>query len=341
MGQHRRSNRRKNQNIAPKPFAHLPLSDKVTRNSPTGHHRYHNNCISGQIIGTIVALSPIHIGSGIIDLVENTGITDQNVGLIKTAVRRSDNIVIPGSSLKGVIRSVAEAISKSCVCKTSNKVKNRLKEIRESNGEEYRECNNKTKLCVACRMFGAMEFHGNVAIQDAQHIEGKIVTKLIPPLYPPQRYKVDDRKIPMRRFYIHGKVAEGKTPIEACEVDSKFRFLVKFNNLTKAELGVFFTALGLHSDYPFKLKIGGAKPICFGSVGFQIDEIHVDKQTSDAYLDWDFNRIEVKKGEVKKEWMNGCMTEATNSLIQMNLKMLAEILKYPNTRQCPQPPWTY
>ena len=336
MGQYQRDRQgqRRNQQVAPKPFAHLPLPSDVPKRSPIGHHRYHNNCISGQIIGTIVTLSPIHIGSGIIDLVENIGITDQSVELIKTAVRKGNKIVIPGSSLKGAIRSVVEAISKSCVCKVDRK------RVRLPN--KYAECNRKNNLCVACRMFGAMEFQGNIAIQDAPYIDGEIVTKLIPPLHPPLRLKKDEtNNLPMRRFYMHGEVATGKTPIEALEKDSKFQFAVQFNNLKKSELGLFFTALGHHSKHPFKIKIGGAKPVCFGSVDFQIAEIHVDKQTSDAYLDWDFNRVDVKKGEVKKKWMNGCIAEATNLLIQMNLEMLAEILKYPNTRQCPQPPWTY
>ena len=331
MGQFQRGGHRgrRHQQPAPKPFAFVPLPNSVDRKRPIGHERYHEKHITGQIHGTIEALSPIHIGSGIIDL-------GQNVDLIKTAVRTGTNIVIPGSSLKGAIRSVLEAISKSCVCKIANntkvgtifRFKNKLK--------QFCECSDKSRLCVACRMFGAMEFQGNIAIQDAPHIEGKIVTKLVPPLHRPQCYKTDNRNRPMRKFYMHGEVASGRTPIEACEVGSKFRFVVNFNNLTKAELGLFFTALGHHSEYPFKLKIGGAKPVCFGSIDFQIDEIHVDKQTPDKYLDWDFNRVSVKKDKVKEGWMKGCITEASNSLIQRDLLTeVAKILQYPNTRNCP------
>ena len=341
MGQYQRYNTRRNQNIAPKPFAHIPLPEDVIRKQPTGHHRYHNDHISGQIVGVIEALSPIHIGSGIIDRVENVAITDQNVKLIKTAVRTRNNVVIPGSSLKGAIRSVVEAISKSCVCKTAINVKDKLKQY--SKKVEYRECNNEKKLCITCRMFGAMRYQGNIALQDAQHFEGEIATELIPSLYKPTRYKTDDIKnLPMRRFYMHGKVATGKTPIEACKIGSKFQFHVRFKNLTKAELGLFFTAIGHHPAHPFKLKIGGAKPVCFGSVDFQIDEIHVDKQIAEAYLDWDFSRVDVKNSTVKDNWITECITEATDSLIHMDLlEMLADTLKYPNSRQCPQPPWTY
>ena len=119
MGQYQRGGRggRQHQQPAPKPFDFVPLPKKrPNRKSPKGHDRYHEKCVTGQIQGTIAALSPIHIGSGVIDL-------GQDVELIKTAVRTGGNIVIPGSSLKGAIRSVVEAISESCVCKVSRETR--------------------------------------------------------------------------------------------------------------------------------------------------------------------------------------------------------------------------
>ena len=108
MGQFQRGRHRgrRHQQPAPKPFALVPLPNRVDRKRPIGHQRYHEKHITGQIHGTIEALSPIHIGSGVIDL-------GHDVELIKTAVRTHGKVVIPGSSLKGAIRSVAEAISES------------------------------------------------------------------------------------------------------------------------------------------------------------------------------------------------------------------------------------
>ena len=127
-------------------------------------------------------------------------------------------------------------------------------------------------------MFGAMGFQSNIAIQDAPHIDGEIVTKSVPELYRP-RQRRGMRDVPGRKFYMHGEVASGETPIEACEKDSKFRFTVQIDNLTQAEWGLFFTALGHHPDHPFKLKIGGIKPACFGSIDCQIEQIQVEEQT--------------------------------------------------------------
>ena len=324
MGQFQRGGRggRQFQQPAPKPFAFMPLPNRVNRQRPTGHDLYNAECTTGQIQGTIEALSPIHIGSGIIDL-------GQDVELIKTAVRTSGNVVIPGSSLKGAIRSVVEAISESCVCKVSGR-------IRRAVPRDFAECRQKERLCVACRMFGAMGFQGNVAVQDAPQIEGEIVTKLVPELYAPGRYQHGMRDIPGRKFYMHGQVASGETPVEACEVGSKFRFVVQIDNLRQAEWGLLFTALGHHPNHPFKIKIGGAKPVCFGSIDFQLERIQIEAQTRDQYLDWDVKPESAKTGEQLETWKHECITQATDSLIKQNLLTdLAHILRYPNDRNCP------
>ena len=322
MGQYqRRGSGGRQQQAAPKPFDFVPLPKRVNKKSPNGHDRYHEKCTTGQIQGTIEALSPIHIGSGVIDL-------GQDVELIKTAVRTGGNIVIPGSSLKGAIRSVVEAISESCVCKVSSR-------IRRAVPRDFMECRQKDRLCVACRMFGAMGFQSNIAIQDASHIDGETVTKPVPELYRP-RQQGGMRDIPGRKFYMHGELASGETPVEACEIGSKFQFVVQVDNLTQAEWGLFFTALGHHPDHPFKLKIGGIKPACFGSIDFQIDQIQVEEQTRDRYLNWNVESESAKTGEQLEAWKRECTDQATESLIKPELlTKLAQILHYPNDRNCP------
>ena len=267
MGQYQRGGYggRREEQAAPKPFAYVPLPERVNRSRPAGHDKFQTNHISGQIQGKISALSPIYIGSGVIDI-------GQNGELIKTAVRTRENVVIPGSSLKGAIRSVVEAISASCVSKVSS-------QVRRAIPRWFAECRQKDNLCVACRMFGAMGFQGNIAIQDAPKTEGNIVTKHVPELYAPGRGQRNMREVPGRKFYMHGKEATGNTPVEACEKDTQFRFVMQVDNLKQSEWGLLFTALGHHPNYPFKLKIGGAKPVCFGSIDIQIDEIKVQEQT--------------------------------------------------------------
>ena len=324
MGQYQRRGRgeRQHQQPAPKPFGFVPLPRRVHRESPTGHQRYHKGHFTGQVHATIQALSPIHIGSGVIDL-------GRDVELIKTAVRTKDNVVIPGSSLKGAIRSVAEAISESCVCKVSRR-------IRRDVPRDFAECRRKERLCVACRMFGAMGFQANIAIQDAPKTDGQIVPMSVPELFAPGRYQRRMQGIPGRKFYMHGKVASGDTPVEACAVGSKFRFVAQVDNLTLAEWGLFFTALGHHHEHPFKLKIGGGKPACFGSIDIQIQQIQVQEQPHERYLDWNVQSQSAMTDEPLEAWKLECTHQATGSLIKQDLLTeLAQILRYPNDRNCP------
>lgn len=325
MGQYQRGGYggRREEQAAPKPFAYVPLPERVNRSRPAGHDKFQINHISGQIQGKISALSPIHIGSGVIDI-------GQDGELIKTAVRTGKNVVIPGSSLKGAIRSVVEAISASCVSKVSS-------QVRRAIPRWFSECRQKDNLCVACRMFGAMGFQGNISIQDAPKTEGNIVTKRVPELYAPGRGQRNMREVPGRKFYMHGEDATGNTPVEACEKDTQFRFVMQVDNLKQSEWGLLFTALGHHPNYPFKLKIGGAKPVCFGSIDIQIDEIKVQEQTRTRYSEWNVAQDAAMTGEHLETWKLSCVNnQDTNRLIQQELlSELAQILKYPNDRNCP------
>lgn len=332
MGQYQRggSGDRQRQPAEPKPFAFVPLPRRVNRSSPTRHDRYQQNRTTGRIHGTIKALTPIHVGSGIIDFGEHV---NQQVELIKSVIRTKGEIVIPGSSLKGAIRSIVEAISESCVCKTKVNLERRT--LRDF--IECRRNNRNERLCIACRMFGAMGYQGNIAIHDAPLIQGNIETRRVPILERPRRYTTDNQGRPMRKFYKHGEVAIGETAFEVCEVDSTFQCSVKIDNLSYAEWGLFFTALGKHPERPFNLKIGGAKPRCFGSVDFNIDEIHIDDQQRERYLQWDSQSNTVKKGNDLETWMNNCFEKAKNSLIQWNqLQTLIEEIEPPDTNNCPE-----
>ena len=317
------------QTAAPNSFADVLLPRDVSRKEPAGHDRYYDNEThrTGRIEGIIETLSPIHIGSGIIDF-------DQDVEIIKRVIRTGGIAVIPGSSLKGAIRSVVEAISQSCVCKTDRNIR-----LPEGFAECQKRPREQTSLCVACCMFGAMGFQGNVRIQDAPQIDGQIVTEFIPELHSPEYYATDKEGAPLRKFYGHGEMTSGNTPIEACEVGSKFRFVVQVDNLTQAEWGLLFTAFGHHSNHPFKLKIGGAKPVGFGSVNCQIERVYIDEKIRKRYLDWDSQQEVVKTGQELKEWKTECISKASDSLIVEDLlEELAQILQYP--RQTPQQPTT-
>lgn len=54
----------------PKPYNFVPLpTDKPQRRPPAGHHRYQPDTLNGTLQAVIVARSPVHVASGILEQV--------------------------------------------------------------------------------------------------------------------------------------------------------------------------------------------------------------------------------------------------------------------------------
>ena len=145
--------------------------------------------------------------------------------------------MIPGTSLKGGIRSVVEAISVSCVCKVS-------KETRKELPRDFFECQRRRRekrsyvSPVACSE--QWVFRGMWRYRMPHKLMGKSSRSLYLNFIPRSAIKLTRKTDRCVSSTCTVKMASGRTPIEACEVGSKFRFVVNFNNLTKAELGLFF-----------------------------------------------------------------------------------------------------
>ena len=181
---------------------------------------------------------------------------------MKAHFRRNGRLTIPGSSLKGAVRSIVEAISSPPSC---------LRVTRARAAEQptnVQTCSQKERLCISCRMFGAMGYLGQVRFRDAVLDIGEPTIISTPSLFAPrtrERLYVREGKIVGRKFYRHGTLARGNVPLEACAPDSRFHLRVDFDNLSHAQLGLLLTALG-QGEPKLHLKLGGAKPACCGSV---------------------------------------------------------------------------
>jgi CRISPR/Cas system CSM-associated protein Csm3 (group 7 of RAMP superfamily) len=327
---------------AEKPYKLVPLPKEVERGRPHGHDRFYKGTLAGEIRGLIVAASHVHVGSGILELGERLPLPPtggRNPELVKAMVRSGDVPIIPGSSLKGVIRSVVEAISPSCLCKT----RARFNEIPQGLGE----CRRKDSLCVACRIFGAMGFQGNVRIGDAPlkpDAKGRHATRVesIPALYAPsprRRAYFLHGRVAGRKFFMHGRRARGATPIEVCPEGSRFDFSLRFENLESEELGLLLIALGLSDKHPFRLKVGGAKPSCFGSIEVRVEELMASSSSAASYLEFDEPGSDSYTGESLREYIKAAADMTLTSrkvVLEDQLIRLREILKYPNDRECPQ-----
>lgn len=306
----------------PKPYDFVTIDElkDSDRCHPSWHDRYHPGSLSGILRCEIRAVSPIHVASGKMELTSK-----ERVPLVKTHTKCNERAIIPGSSLKGCIRSIVEAISASCVSIT-RAYYNQLP------GKTAR-CNNKENLCVACRMFGSMGYLGKVRFSDAVLQDGfRTTTASIPQLYSSRDrenvYLNKDRKVKGRKFYQHGNPASGGTPIEVCPVNSKLSFTVSFDNLTKAELGLLLIAMG-QGEPKFNPKLGGAKPVCYGTVEISITGSELIEDIKSAYLQFD-----AKPGSAN---IFECVAaaKAEKLILDRQLNQLEKILKLDQKRQCP------
>lgn len=277
MSQYDRSERgRPQQPPLPKPYEFVPLPDaRPQLGAPAGHHCYQEGRLSGQLNAQIIARSPVHVASGILEQVPR----DREYPLVKAMFRTGGTPAIPATSLKGCMRSIAEAISRSVVQVTRARELDRV----------YLPGRSVDQLDVAGRIFGALGYQGLVAFADAPLVEGRLTTVPTPQLFRPRPESADtyfDGRRPRgRKFYMHGALAKGDLPLEACEAGSRFALRVAFANLTPGELGLMLTALGLGEPRLWP-KLGGGKPVCLGTI--EVAEAQLSAlDPATAYSDFD------------------------------------------------------
>jgi CRISPR/Cas system CSM-associated protein Csm3 (group 7 of RAMP superfamily) len=213
---------------------------------------------TGFIYLTLLALTPVLVGSGDLELPDQPE-DDPSLALraYQTFVRSADGLIVPGSSLKGVARSYAEALSPSCV------------------PGELDACASGDRLCPACAIFGAAG-HGPNASYAARAtfldlVSDTVATEVIDieGRWPPHELRG-------RKFYRHlDEVRRGyggnSERVEVLPTGTRFSphagaAAVSFRNLRDWELGLLFLALGRDPARRFTLKLGGGKGLGLGTV---------------------------------------------------------------------------
>lgn len=235
-------------------YRSIPLARKDTEKVTAAHDHLSKKHLTGYISGELQNLQPLHVGTGQLVPPETIGLQD-DAPLVKPFHAIQDCLTIPGSALKGPVRSLVEAITFSCV----NKTKARL------NVERYGECRHRrgSEICLACRMFGAMGYQGQISFGDAPMSKGSSNILYIPAQHEP---KLTNE----RRYYPHGLQDREKLrwPLQAAKVNSRFHFRINYTNLSEAELGLLLIALG-QSQPPICLKLGAGKSNGLGAVRFE------------------------------------------------------------------------
>jgi CRISPR/Cas system CSM-associated protein Csm3 (group 7 of RAMP superfamily) len=325
---------------APVPYELVRFPDKTpSACTPPGHHKYQSNCLHGTLFLTLQVQTALHISTGVAMM--GSDIDKNSIPLIKTMEQGVDKtLLIPGSSLKGCIRAIYEAITNSRlgVKSKTNNLPDRLPARKQN------------EICPAGVVFGASGdnwgWQGLINIRDARCNTAGFGVGYMPALWSPRPQGSNyyhEGRVAGRKFYYHMVRALDKGEKDGIRVQQAsrnytFSTQLHFRNLESQQLGALLIALGQDSKYPFALKLGAGKPIGMGTMIVKITEVQVMQNQNDLCQHYkSFSNLddEKLKGELLQQFILQHMQAAHNqNLIEKpQLEQLSQILSYPTTRQ--------
>jgi len=212
----------------------------------------------------------------------------------KHIYNKDGDYIIPGSSIKGILRTVVETLCRGCLT-----VINRDSPVPGG----FAPCDNNTSLCISCRLFGMMQrqkqaevFLGKVNIGDAIAFDhdpdyhNPLYTAVLDAPKPRHRaFYLDEqsRFIAGRKFYFHNEkllTEKRLIPIpnrdtyrnqyiQPLAVGTDFSSRIDFTNLEADEFAALLFAMQLQED--MRHKIGYGKPIGLGSVQLNVTNLQL------------------------------------------------------------------
>ena len=321
----------RNEDLPDKPYELIPFPrKKPILKAPVGHHQYSANGYHGTLHLSLRVKTALHVSTGITALGKDV---DQRVPLIKTMTQgESKQLVIQGSSLKGCVRAIYEAITNSTLAVVSNRYKQKMP-------RERMPCRNKDKLCPASLVFGALDWQGLVHFTDAVCRSQKSTTGFMPSLYrprPDQRRDYYDSRgnAAGRKFYHHAREAvdggSRGTAVQQAGTEYMFETSLQFLNLSQAQLGTLLISLGQDIDYPMALKLGGGKPVGLGSVVLSVISADVTQDVRDRYTQYALPEAGKLTGEALSSFIQEAVKAAhREKLVELEqLAALSEILNW-------------
>ena len=272
------------------PYDFVPYPNFVRRGEPIYRDTLKGN--SGRLECELKALSPFLV----MDPYERATPNEDECGrFMLSGLEDEEEFVIPGTTLKGMLRSVAEVLSDSCVVTTSNRARHLVPDA-------IAQCTTNTLLCSACRVFGFMKkrivLKGPINIGQAKAVgepqEGYQI-QLIPLASPKPHHDAfyGHKDLPAgRKFYFHHRSVQ--TAFTKNELDrgnhivplkagAAFTFTITFDNLSDADLDLLVASIVLKDDVRHKLGYG--KPAGLGSVQVTIQQMILNG--ADRYRSFD------------------------------------------------------
>lgn len=326
------------------PYGFVSLVGRPNRQPATLHHKFAGE--SGQFTCRLTAKTPLFVFDP-----SFARIIGGSHEVAQFPVRNREAI-IPGSSLKGVIRSVAEAVEASCLTLFDKQYRGsgvtRGKTLKTWTPSGYQNCSDLNKLCPACRLFGMLNgdtvFAGKVSISDAKTkpgqyiLLGNMILDVLSGPKPEGRPKTyteaGGNTIQGRKFYRHqldgvltrvGRKQDNQNKtVQPIDIGAEFTFTVDYADLRPEELRLLLYALVLEPEMWHKIGMG--KPLGLGSVQIEITEwTKIDRQARYKMLGGGF--APPLTGEAVRNAIDEQLTYYRRNPAQ-NLKDLREIWRY-------------
>ena len=170
-----------------KPYVFVPFISSVDRKPYAYHHNaLTNECGILQI--SITAKSPLHFGQGRVQSI----ISGDQIYFVRSLCREGNQIALPGSSFKGMLRSFYEAVTHSCVLLYPDN--DSIKTALPFNSQETCSVKN-MKICPACSVFGRLGYKGKLSFSSFHaKKDSRLNNYIIPQLQSPFTDYPDKKK---------------------------------------------------------------------------------------------------------------------------------------------------
>jgi hypothetical protein len=272
----------------PYDFVRIDWSRPPERHQPIWHHQLVKGgtpLYSGSLQVNIYAETPLFI-------CDPRSIDPESREAALSMQNAAGEYIIPGSSLKGMLRSVVETLSNSCLTLFDGEYRGERERLPYTRyvPDSFQHCTNSASLCLACRTFGMLKgshvFLGKINIGDAcapadeVYVYDPMYTAvLVEPKPRHEAFYLDEERthIAGRKFYFHHaeeplrargtKLMGGKPAnryIQPLDRDTRLTFRLDFTSLEADELGAVLQAIIL--DEQMRHKIGYGKPLGLGSI---------------------------------------------------------------------------
>lgn len=201
---------------------------------------------TGSIFGIITAQTPIHVGTG------------QSASRFFTV---SSVPTIPGSSLKGAIRSLFELITYSCF-------------PHQDSGPYQRCAENKptSEFCPACKVFGGLGYAGRLYFHPAKPPTATQTIVIGVPIQP-ARSPISDPGTTRRVFEHVPLDTSNQRSVEVLDTGTELNFRLDFRSMRTDELGLLLIVLGQDPNAPIYPKVGALKAHGYGVVKITMSSI--------------------------------------------------------------------